>query len=130
MDSVNQTVPLRIYKLKAMTTRRTKKAKVKTNPDGSKTYGPYKGSKARKGRPVVIDYKPKSKSGTGKAEYGGTTAARRAKEDSTGRKISKDKHVAHKEGTKRTDVSPSKTRVESKSKNIGDGNRSRRKKRS
>jgi hypothetical protein len=106
------------------TTRKNKKAKVRTNADGSKTYGPYKGSSTVDGRPIMV-----TSPGKGQPGKSSTAAARDEKERSIGRKLRKDEHVAHKgsstnkDGDKRT--SPSATRVESAAKNIGDGNRTR-----
>jgi len=106
------------------TTRRTKKAKVRTNADGSKTYGPYKGSKQNHGRPVSV-----TSPGKGRPGETSTASARDEKEQAIGRKLPRGQHVAHKgsstnkDGDKRT--SPSATRVESAAKNIGDGNRTR-----
>ena len=104
--------------------RKTKKAKVRTNPDGSRTYGPYKGSKQIDGRPIMVTSKGKGQPGSTS-----TSAARDEKERSIGRKLSKSEHVAHKgsktnkQGNKST--SPSATRVESAAKNIGDENKRR-----
>lgn len=100
-------------------TRKTRKSKVTTDSKGNKVYGPYKGSKKNKGRPMVV-----KRSSSGKTTS--STAARHEKEKTTG-KLPKDKHVAHKEGTTRNATSSKSTRVESRSKNIGDGNRARRK---
>ena len=107
------------------TVRRTKKAKVRTNADGSRTYGPYKGSKQNDGRPVMVTSKGKGQPGSTS-----TAAARDRKEQSLGKKLPEGQHVAHKgrtnkQGNKAT--APSATRVESAKKNIGDGNRSRSK---
>ena len=56
-----------------------------------------------------------------------TTAARHNKEQSTGRKLAKDEHVAHKPGTNRKSNSTKDTTVQKASKNIADGNKARRK---
>lgn len=94
-------------------------AKKRKNADGTVTYGPYKGSKENKGRPTVVHYNPKTK------KTSSSNAARDAKERSTGRKLRKDEHVAHKEGTTRHHTSSSHTRVESGKKNVGDENKRR-----
>jgi hypothetical protein len=107
-----------------MGVRKTKKATVRTNPDGSRTYGPYKGSKQIDGRPIMVTAKGKGQPGSTS-----TSAARDKKEASIGRKLSKSEHVAHKgartnkQGNKGT--GPSATRIESAKKNIGDENKRR-----
>lgn len=104
-----------------MTTRRTKKAKVEER-GGTKYYGPYKGSDSSNGRPVTVVRKSDGSTTS-------TSSARHEKEKAVGRKLAKDEHVAHKSpGNKAT--SPSSTRVESRKKNIGDGNKARAKRRS
>lgn len=107
-----------------MTTRRTRKAK-KTTRNGKTVYGPYKGSKQNDGRPIYVEKNHR----TGKTTS--TNAARHEKEKQTG-ELPRHKHVAHKGKTNKAgnkSTSPSSTRVESAKKNIGDGNRTRRKKR-
>jgi hypothetical protein len=94
----------------------------RTEKDGTKVYGPYKRKGThgkRNDRDIVVKKKPGGKTTS-------TTAARDAKEKSTGRKLSKDEHVAHKPGTSRKSNSPKDTTVQKASKNIGDGNRRRR----
>jgi len=103
---------------------KTKKGHKSKRADGSThyTYTVKKGE--NKGRKVTVISK-------GKGEPATTSqwTARNEKEKSTGRKLDKKEHVAHKEGTTKKDTHPSKTRVESASKNIGDGNRARTHKR-
>lgn len=106
-----------------MTTKRTKKAK-KTTKGGKTVYGPYKGSDQNDGRPIYVEYSHKSKKTTS------TNAARHEKEKATGRNLSREQHVAHKGKTNKDgnhSTHPSSTRVESAKKNIGDGNRTRHK---
>lgn len=107
-----------------MATRKTGKAKVTTDSQGNKVYGPYK----RKGqdgkrndRDIVV-----KRSSSGKTTS--TTAARHNKEKATGRKLAKDEHAAHKPGTNRKSNSAKDTTIQKAKKNIGDGNRARRKK--
>lgn len=103
-----------------MTTRRTGKAKVETRADGSKVYGPYRGSKQNDGRPIKVVKKG------GKTTS--TSAARDEKEKSLGRSLPRDQHVAHKTGTNKggsKSTSPSATTVQSAKKNVGDGNKTR-----
>jgi len=97
--------------------------KPKVQKDGTKVYGPYKRKGTdgkRNDRDIVVKRSPSGKTTS-------TTAARHNKEQSTGRTLKKSEHVAHKPGTNRKSNSPSDTRVESASKNIGDGNRARKK---
>ena len=91
--------------------------------DGTKVYGPYKRKGTdgkRNDRDIVVKRSPSGKTTS-------TTAARHNKEQSTGRKLSKDEHAAHKPGTNRKSNSAKDTTVQKASKNIGDGNKSRRK---
>lgn len=91
--------------------------------DGTKVYGPYKRTGTdgkRNDRDIVVKRKPDGSTTS-------TTAARHNKEQATGKKVAKGEHVAHKPGTNRKSNSASDTKVESAKKNIGDGNRSRRK---
>ena len=97
--------------------RKTKKAKVETRSDGSKAYGPYEGSAKNKGRPVTV-YAKKGEAGSSSS----TTARHEKKKTTT---VPKDKDVAHKPGTGRKATSASSTTVQSKKKNIGDGNKTR-----
>lgn len=88
---------------------------------GTKVYGPYKGSKQNGGRKTVVVYN----SETGK--MGSKNAARHKKEKSLGRKLSKNEHVDHKDGNKDHDGSKN-LQVMSAHKNIGKGNKERKKK--
>lgn len=90
----------------------------------TKYYGPYK-RKGTDGKRNDRDIVVKRDTKTGKTTS--TTAARHNKEKATGRKLSKDEHVAHKPGTNRKSNSPKDTTVQKASKNIGDGNKRRRK---
>ena len=101
-------------------TEEAKKAKVETRSNGTRVYGPYKGSKQNKGRPTKVEYK------NGKTSS--TNAARDEKEKSVGRKLKRHEHVAHKGKTNESgnkSTSASSTRVESRKKNVGDGNKTR-----
>lgn len=103
-----------------MATRRTGKAKVETRSDGSKVYGPYKGSERNDGRPIKVIKK--------NGRTTSTSAARDEKEKSLGRKLPKNQHVAHKSGTNKggsKSTSASSTTVQSAKKNVGDGNKTR-----
>ena len=86
-----------------------------------KVYGPYKGSKQNGGRSIVVKYYPKSQTTTT------SNAARHKKENSLGRKLSKNEHVDHKDNNKHNESS-SNLKVMSASKNIGKGNQNRKKK--
>lgn len=100
-----------------MTTR-----KPRTRSDGSKVYGPYKGSKANGGRKHYVI----------KKKDGSTTSKNQAKqdlEDRTGRKLGKHVHADHKDGNKHNN-SAQNVRAMSASKNIGKGNKERHKTRS
>jgi hypothetical protein len=97
--------------------------KPRVQKDGTKIYGPYsrKGTDGKRNdRDIVVKRSPSGKTTS-------TTAARHNKEQSTGRKVAKDEHVAHKPGTNRKSNSPSDTTVVKAKKNIGDGNRARKK---
>ena len=90
----------------------------------TKVYGPYKRKGTdgkRNDRDTVVKYDTK----TGKTTS--TTAARHNKEKQIGRKLKKDEHAAHKPGTNRKSNSASSTTVQKAKKNIGDGNKNRRK---
>jgi hypothetical protein len=115
-----------------MTTRRTRKGTVRENKDGSKTYvyernerdeSTRSGQKA-KDRGVAVTYHPDRKKGK---QHTSTSSAKDKKQQETGRKIPRSQHVAHKKGTSRTDTDASKTTIQSARKNIGDGNRDRKK---
>lgn len=91
--------------------------------DGTKVYGPYKRTGTdgkRNDRDIVVKRSPSGKTTS-------TTAARHNKEQATGRKLAKDEHAAHKPGTNRKSNAASDTTVQKASKNIGDGNRARKK---
>jgi len=97
--------------------------KPKVQKDGTKVYGPYKRKGTdgkRNDRDIVVKRSPSGKTTS-------TTAARHNKEQSTGRKLAKDEHVAHKPGTNRKSNSTKDTTVQKASKNIADGNKARRK---
>jgi hypothetical protein len=82
-----------------------------------KKYGPYKGSDQNKGRKIVVKYNPE----TGKVT---STNAARDKVERLRGKLSKKKHVAHSDNNRDNDSTPN-LKVQPAKKNIGDGNRSR-----
>lgn len=87
--------------------------------DGSKVYGPYKGSKQNGGRKIYVIRKAD----------GSTTSTNKARADyekSTGKKLSKDTHVDHKDNNKNND-SKGNLRAVSKKENIGKENKRRAK---
>lgn len=95
----------------------------KVMKDGTIVYGPYRRSGTdgkRNDRDIVVKRKPDGSTTS-------TTAARHNKEQSTGRKLAKDEHAAHKPGTNRKSNAASDTTVQKASKNIGAGNKARRK---
>lgn len=111
---------------RVVSTKKTGKAKVQTLSNGKRVYGPYKGSKQNHGRPVspVAEKGQPAKNSQNTAAYNKMKSVGRA-----GSPVPPGKNVAHvgktnKAGNK--SVSASSTRIESKSKNIGDGNKSRR----
>jgi hypothetical protein len=109
-------------------TEKTAKGKKETMSDGTVVYSGYKGSKQNNGRPVSVTRKLKKSGKQDGSTTSSTNTARHEKEKSTGRKLSKKEHVAHKSGTNKGgnhSTKASSTRVESAKKNIGDGNRSR-----
>jgi hypothetical protein len=83
-------------------------------------YGPFKGSEDNHGRKHYTYYD----SETGKR--GSVNAARIEVQEKTGKEVPKGKDVDHKDGHSTNDSS-SNLRVESKSKNIADGNKDRKK---
>jgi len=95
----------------------------KVMKDGTVVYGPY-GRTGTDGKRNDRDIVVKRRSDGSTTS---TTAARHNKEQSTGRKVAKDEHVAHKPGTNRKSNAASDTTVVKAKKNIGDGNRARRK---
>ena len=94
--------------------------KPKTNSKGERIYGPYEGSKKNGGREIYVIRK----------KDGSTTSTDRARkdyEDKTGKKLSKDTHVDHKDGRKENNR-PSNLQAMKASDNIAKGNRERKKK--
>lgn len=88
-----------------------------TRADGSKVYGPYKGSKANGGRKHYVIKKG-----------GKTTSKNQAKqdlEDRTGRKLGKHVHADHKDGNKHNN-SAKNVRAMSAKDNVGKGNKERK----
>lgn len=83
-------------------------------------YGPFEGSEANHGRKHYTYYDPK----TGKR--GSVNSARIEVQEKTGKEVPKDKDVDHKNSNIH-DESSDNLRVESKKKNIADGNKNRKK---
>ena len=91
----------------------------KKRADGSKVYGPYKGSAKNGGRKIYVIRKAD----------GSTTSTDKARLDyerSTGKKLSKDTHVDHKDNNKNND-SKSNLRAVSRKENIAKENKRRAK---
>ena len=91
-----------------------------------KIFGPYKGSKANGGRPIYV-IKRKNKDGT--TETTSTNKARLDYKKATGKKLTRNQEVDHKDnkGRKGSDKI-SNLRVLSKKKNVGLENKRRAKK--
>jgi len=89
----------------------------------TKVYGPYS-RKGQDGKRNDRDIVVKRDTKTGKTTS--TTAARYNKEKQIGRKLKKDEHAAHKPGTNRKSNSAKDTTVQKAKKNIGDGNKRRK----
>ena len=91
-----------------------------------KIFGPYKGSKANGGRPIYV-IKRKKKDGT--TETTSTNKARLDYKKATGKKLTRNQEVDHKDnkGRKGSDKI-SNLRVLSKKKNVGLENKRRAKK--
>lgn len=92
---------------------------VKKNSNGEKVYGPYEGSKKNGGRKIYVIRKAD----------GTTTSTDKARLDyerSTGKKLSKDTHVDHKDNNKNND-SKGNLQAMSAKKNIGKENKRRAK---
>lgn len=87
----------------------------------TKKFGPYKGSKENGGRPIYV-YKTKGKDG--KWHTTSKNKARADYETNTGRKLSKDTDVDHKDNNKKND-SKGNLRAMSHSKNVGKENKRR-----
>lgn len=110
---------------RVVSTKSTGKAKRQDLSDGKRIYGPYKGSKQNNGRPVSV---PARKGQPGKGSQNTAAYNKMKSKGKPGAPVPAGKNVAHigktnKAGNKTTN--PSRTRIESKSKNIGDGNASR-----
>lgn len=91
----------------------------KKKADGSKVYGPYTGSKQNDGRKIYVIRKAD----------GSTTSTNKARADyqkSTGKKLSKNTHVDHKDNNKNND-SKGNLRAVSRKENIGKENKRRAK---
>lgn len=91
----------------------------KKRADGSKVYGPYKGSAKNGGRKIYVIRKPD----------GSTTSTDKARMDyekSTGKKLSKTTHVDHKDNNKNND-SKGNLRAVSRKANIAKENKRRAK---
>lgn len=91
----------------------------------AKKYGPYEGSKQNGGRPIYVFKKKKN----GKTVTTSSNKARVDYEESTGKTLSRDKEVDHKNNKGRAgDDRKSNLRVVSKSKNVAMENKRRAKK--
>lgn len=88
-----------------------------------KIFGPYKGSKANGGRPIMVEKKKVN----GKVVTTSTNAARYVYEKATGRKLKRNQEVDHKDNKGRagTNDKMSNLGVISKSKNVGKENKRR-----
>jgi len=94
-------------------------ASPKKQSDGSKVYGPYKGSKQNDGRKIYVI----------RNADGSTTSTNKARADyqkSTGKSLSKTTHVDHKDNNKNND-SRGNLRAVSRKENIGKENKRRSK---
>ena len=94
-------------------------AEPKKKADGSKVYGPYKGSKQNDGRAIYVIRKAD----------GSTTSTNKARADyekSTGKKLPRTTHVDHKDNNKNND-SRSNLQAMSAKKNVGKENKRRAK---
>jgi hypothetical protein len=91
-----------------------------------KEYGPYKGSKANGGRPIMVIKKKVN----GKIKTTSTNAARALFEKATGKKLKRNQEVNHKDNKGRagTNDKMSNLNVLSKKKNVGLENKRRAKK--
>ena len=91
-----------------------------------KIFGPYKGSKQNGGRPIFV-IKRKKKDGT--TETTSTNKARLDYKKATGKKLTRNQEVDHKDNTGRKGSDAlSNLRVISKKKNVGLENKRRAKK--
>ena len=84
---------------------------------GKKVYGPYEGSDANGGRKHYVIANPDGSRTS-------SNAARMDKEQSTGKTLSKNQHVDHKDNNRNND-SAKNTRVISRKENIGKENKRR-----
>ena len=91
-----------------------------------KVYGPYKGSKANGGRPIMVE---KKKVG-GKIVTTSTNAARYVYEKATGKKLSRKTDVDHKDNKGRAGTNDKASNLDamSHSKNVAKENKRRAKK--
>jgi hypothetical protein len=89
-----------------------------------KIFGPYKGSKANGGRPIIVI---KTKRADGTVKTTSTNAARALYEKATGKKLKRNQEVDHKDNKGRagTNDKMSNLGVLSKSKNVGKENKRR-----
>lgn len=86
-----------------------------------KKFGPYKGSKKNKGRPIYV-FKKKGKDG--KWHTTSSDKARVDYKEKTGKKLRKDQEVDHKDNNRNND-GKGNLRVISKSKNVAKENKRR-----
>jgi hypothetical protein len=92
----------------------------------AKEYGPYKGSKANGGRPIMVIKKKVN----GKIKTTSTNAARALFKKATGKKLKRNQEVDHKDNKGRagTNDKMSNLGIISKSKNVAKENKRRAKK--
>lgn len=76
-----------------------------------KVYGPYKGSKANGGRPIMVEKKKVN----GKIVTTSVNAARYVYEKATGKKLSKDTDVNHKDNKGRAGTNDHMSNLDTKS---------------
>ena len=93
--------------------------KGKKQADGTTIFGPYKGSKENGGRKIMVIKKGQKTTST--------NAARHQKEKTLGKKLPRTTHVDHKDGNKENNAGDN-LQTMSRAKNIGKGNKERRKK--
>jgi mRNA-degrading endonuclease toxin of MazEF toxin-antitoxin module len=102
-----------------LATSKGKPKKYEVRKDGTKIFGPYKGSEKNGGRPMMVVRKKDGSSTS-------TSAARDKYEQKTGKKLPRDMDVHHKDnmGRKGHD-SPKNLSIMSHKANVADGNKRR-----
>lgn len=103
-----------------MAASKAKPKKYEVRKDGTKIFGPYKGSERNGGRPMVVVRKKDGSSTS-------MSAARYKYERATGKKLPRSVDVNHKDnGGRKGHDSLKNLNVMSHSKNVADGNRRRK----